>query len=223
MELFDLTRPLTAGMPVLPGDPPVVVERVLSYETHGYAVSRICLGSHTGTHLDAPRHFFPAGATLDQYPAERFVRPGVLLDVRPETGGRAGRQAAAGGPERGPRSTDDCADGPAMLEPERLSRLLRNAYLQPGDFVLLWTQGALLSLAGAQLLLEAGAGLVGTDGPSLDEAPYPVHRLLLGHDVLIAENLCGLRRLGTGPFTCAFLPLAVAEADGAPVRAVAWR
>lgn len=199
MQIFDLTRPLTAGMPVLPGDPPVVVERVLSHEAEGYAVSSICLGSHSGTHLDAPRHFFPAGATLDRYPVGRFVRAGVLLDVRP------------------------APTGPAMIDPQRLVGLLHDAPLQPGDFVLLWTEGALLSIAAAQLLLEAGAGLVGTDGPSLDEEPYPVHRLLLGHDVLIAENLCGFEQLGPEPVTCAFLPLAIAEADGAPVRAIVWR
>jgi arylformamidase len=213
MEIFDLTRPLTAGMPVLPGDPPVTLERVRSHEADGYMVSRICLGSHSGTHLDAPRHFFSAGATLDRYPAERFVRPGVLLDVRP---------APRSDPDHGPHAGDS-ALGPTMIDPLRLSGLLRDAPLQPGDFVLLWTEGALLSLAGALLLLEAGTGLVGTDGPSLDEEPYPVHRLLLGHDVLIAENLCGLERLGPGMVTCAFLPLAVAEADGAPVRAIAWR
>ena len=199
MEVFDLTRPLTAGMPVVPGDPPVVVDRALSHEADGYAVSRICLGSHSGTHLDAPRHFFPAGATLDRYSVGRFVRPGVLLDVRPVSA------------------------GPATIDPRRLARLLSEAPLQPGDFVLLWTEGAVLSLAGARLLLATGAGLVGTDGPSLDAEPYPVHRLLLGHDVLIAENLCGFERLGPEPVTCALLPLAIAEADGAPVRAVAWR
>jgi kynurenine formamidase len=64
---------------------------------------------------------------------------------------------------------------------------------------------------------------VGTDAPSLDAEPYPVHRLLLGHGVLLAENLRGLDRLGPGPVTCAFLPLAVVGTDGAPVRAVAWR
>jgi kynurenine formamidase len=113
--------------------------------------------------------------------------------------------------------------GPATIDPQRLAYLLRDAQVQSGDFVLLWTEGAMLSLAAAQLLLETGAGLVGTDGPSLDAKPYPVHQLLLGHDVLIAENLCGFERLGPEPATYAFLPLAIAEADGAPVRAIAWR
>jgi arylformamidase len=73
------------------------------------------------------------------------------------------------------------------------------------------------------LLLDAGPGLGGTDAPSLDAEPYPVHRLLLGRDILIAENLRGLEHLGPGPVTCAFLPLSITGTDGAPVRAVAWR
>ena len=73
------------------------------------------------------------------------------------------------------------------------------------------------------LLLHSGASLVGTDAYSLDDYPYPAHPLLLGHGILIAENLANLDKLGPGPVTCAFLPLLVAGADGAPMRAVAWR
>jgi arylformamidase len=89
--------------------------------------------------------------------------------------------------------------------------------------VLLLTEGALLSVEAAQLLLDQGVGLVGTDAPGLDDEPYPVHMLLLGHDVLVAENLRGLDRLEPGPVMCACLPLALVGADGSPVRVVAWR
>jgi len=89
--------------------------------------------------------------------------------------------------------------------------------------VLLWTSGAFLTVEAARVLLNAGVGVVGTDGPSLDAPPHPVHRLLLGHGVLLAENLTGLERVGPGPVTCAFLPLALVGIDGAPVRAIAWR
>lgn len=71
--------------------------------------------------------------------------------------------------------------------------------------------------------MDAGPALVGTDAPSLDDEPYPVHRLLLEHNVLLAENLCKLEQLGPGPVTCAFLPLPIVGTDAAPVRAVAWR
>ena len=124
---------------------------------------------------------------------------------------RAGRRA---GPpaERRPGS-----------RPASSRKRLKDARLEPGDFLLLWTGGALLADDAAPLLLDSGAGLVGTDAPSLDEPPYPAHHLLLGAGLLFAENLTNLDALGPGRVMCAFLPLSLPEADGAPMRAVAWR
>jgi arylformamidase len=196
VELFDLTVPLGPGLPLCPGDPPLTMVRTSSHEVQGYEVTQVCLGSHTGTHVDAPRHFYPQGLTVDQFPLDRLVGPGVVLDCR--NAGGAGVNGT-------------------------LAAQLRLFPLPRGALALLWTEGALLSLDAAKMLLEAGAGLVGTDAPSLDAEPYPVHRLLLANDVLIVENLRGLAPLGPGPVNCAFLPLALAGTDGAPVRAIAWR
>jgi arylformamidase len=198
--VVDLTLPLGPGTPVFEGDPPVTLERVRSHNPDGYQVTAVCLGSHSGTHLDAPRHFFPDGATLDSYPVDRFVRPGWVVDVRQPGGTPAAR-----------------------IEAALLTKHLKRADLEPGDFLLLWTGGALLAGDAVPLLLESGAGLVGTDAPSLDNHPYPAHVLLLGAGLLLAENLANLDKLGPGRVMCAFLPLAMVEADGAPVRAVAWR
>ena len=209
MEVVDLTRPLSPDTPVFPGDPSVTLARVRFHDIHGYEVTHLSMGTHSGTHLDAPRHFFSGGATLDRYPADRLVRPGVVLDVRATV--REGSNSPAG------------FTGPGIVDAARLADRLRPFTVPSGGFVLLWTEGALLTTEAAQLLLDTGAGLVGTDAPSLDAEPYPAHRLLLGHGVLLAENLCHLDKLGPGPVTCAFLPLAVVGTDGAPVRAVAWR
>jgi arylformamidase len=196
MELFDLSLPLGPGLPLQPGDPPLTLVRTSSHETHGYEVTQVCLGTHTGTHVDAPRHFYPQGPTLDHFPLDRFVGPGVLLD---------------------------CRGGADVVATSHLSAQLRRFPVPRGALVLLWTEGALLTLEAAKLLFEGGAGLVGTDGPSLDAEPYPVHRFLLANDVLIVENLRGLERIGPGPLNCAFLPLALTGTDGAPVRALVWR
>jgi arylformamidase len=204
LVIIDLTRPLFTGMPEYPGDPRVTLTRARTLETDGYEVTQLCLGSHSGTHLDAPRHFFPDGATLDQYPVDRFVGPGVVIDCRP------GGETTALGPT-------------GLIDAALLIERLGTLSVPPGGLALLWTEGALLTEDAARVLLEGGAGIVGTDAPSLDADPFPVHRLLLGHDVLLAENLWGLDRLGPGPVTCAFLPLALTAADGAPLRAVAWR
>ncbi|NLO27669.1 MAG: cyclase family protein [Actinobacteria bacterium] len=209
MEVVDLTAPLCDGMPGYPGDPRVAIDRVRSHETDGYQVTQVSLGSHSGTHLDAPRHFFRHGPTLDGYPVNRFVGPGLVVDCRVATS----------------KSVDGAREmaGPSLIDTPILTERLTPYSVPSGGFVLLWMEGALLAPDAARSLLKAGATLVGTDGPSLDAPPYPVHRLLLGHGVLLAENLRGLERLGPGPVMCAFLPLALPDADGAPVRAVAWR
>lgn len=239
MEIVDLTCPLSPATPAYPGDPPVTFTRVRTHGADGYEVTHLCLGSHSGTHLDAPRHFFPGGATLDEYPMERLVGPGVIVDVRlrATATGECGPPADGSSPAAGSSSA-----GHVLIDAALLSERLRLVGAAPGDFILLWTEGAFLSPEAALLLLETGAGLVGTDGPGLDPPPpvtpdgpsdvarparildpYPAHRLLLGNGVVLAEQLCNLDRLGPGPVTCAFLPLAVAGTDGAPVRAIAWR
>ncbi len=196
VQLFDLTLPLGPGLPLQPGDPPLTLSSASSHAVDGYQVTKVCLGSHTGTHVDAPRHFYPGGLTLDQFPLERLVGRGVVFDCREVAGSSVGYLVA---------------------------RQLQEHVVAPNGLVLLWTEGRLLTQEAAAMLLEAGVGLVGVDAPSLDAEPYPVHRLLLAHNVLIVENLCGLGHLGTGPVECAFLPLALAGTDGAPVRGIAWR
>lgn len=190
MELFDLTVPLSPELEVLPGDPPVTVERTASHETHGFEVARISMGSHSGTHVEAPRHFYPNGLTLDAFPLRRFIGPGVVLDCR---------------------------------SLETLAGQLREWPLAEHGLALLWMDGAPLTLDAAEMLAAAGAGLVGTDAPSIDDEPYHVHRFLLARDILIAENLANLGRLGPGPALCALLPLSFKGTDAAPMRAIAWR
>jgi arylformamidase len=194
-------------MPVVQGDPAVVLVPATSYQTEGYLVTRITLGSHSGTHLDAPRHLFPGGKTLDDYPLSRFVSHGVVLDVRPAS----------------PPGSVISRRSDATVDRILLSERIAASQLRPGWFALLWTEGALLTPAAARVLVDAQVGLVATDAPSLDEAPYSAHRLLLERDILIAENLRALEKVGSEPVTCAFLPLAVPGVDGAPVRAIAWR
>jgi arylformamidase len=168
-----------------------------SHETDGYEVTEICLGSHSGTHLDAPRHFFPHGRTLDQFPLQRLVGPGVLVD---------------------------CTEASALIDgPLLAGRLAQHGGVPAGGIVLVRTGGRLFSLEAAELLVDRGAGIVGTDSPSLDAAPYPVHELLLAHDILLLENLHGLDQMEPGPLTCACLPLPLVDGDAAPVRVVAWR
>lgn len=72
-RVVDLSVGITPGMPVYPGDPPVSFEAAATLGTHGYRVTRLSLGTHTGTHVDAPAHLVDRGLTLDQLSLARFV------------------------------------------------------------------------------------------------------------------------------------------------------
>lgn len=80
-----LTRPLYTGMPVYPGDPDFVRRETASVARDGYALSRLDMGAHNGTHIDAPAHYLLGGATIDSMPdslmwgrAQAVERPGEI-------------------------------------------------------------------------------------------------------------------------------------------------
>ena len=80
--LIDISWPLTPEMAIYPGNPPFEIERVQDIKKGDSAnVSKIIMGSHTGTHIDAPAHFIQGGATIDQIPLEQMNGPALLLDA----------------------------------------------------------------------------------------------------------------------------------------------
>ncbi len=207
--LYDLSHRIAAGMPVYPGDPPVRIEDAGAPPP--WRVSALAFGSHTGTHVDAPCHFLPDRPGIGAYPLERFIRPGLVVDV-------AGRGENAS-LERG------------ALDPVR-------AAFRPGWFLVLrtgwdrrWGEGAYfrhpyVSRELADEIVALGASLIAVDALSVDstvDGGSAAHAALLGADVLIVENLRGLDALALGrPYVFSFAPLALGDLDGAPVRALAW-
>lgn len=71
-KIIDLTQPIYSGMEVYPGDPPVIVKKIFSYKKQGYVISKLFLGNHTGTHIDAPCHMVEGGKTLSDFPIAYF-------------------------------------------------------------------------------------------------------------------------------------------------------
>lgn len=202
--VLDITRPLTPATPPFPGDPRLAVGEVAGYGS-GSRTSSLSLCAHAGTHLDTPAHLFPEGATLDAYPAERFLLQARVVDA----GDAMLLDAALAGSAGEVR-------GRAVLFRTRNSAV-RN--LDPA-------QGfAALSPEAAEVLARAGCALAGVDGPSvdpLDAAGLPAHRILLGAGVLVLENL-DLSRAEPGDWTLACFPLHLPGLEASPVRAVLWR
>jgi len=203
MALADLSRTIESGMPVFPGDPPVAVDPHATMDADGYRVSALALGSHTGTHLDAPSHTEPDGATVEALPVSRFVRDAVRVDLRDHP------------PEGDIRPADlPTVDAAALVLWTGWDR-----YWGDPDY----RDHPSLTPAAARHCAEQGYD-VAIDALSVDPTPatdgVPAHHELLGDGRLIVENLTNLDTL-PDRFELSTLPLKLGGGDGAPVRAVA--
>ena len=207
--MFDLTHPLTQDIPRFPCDPAVFIEPI--HDAAPWQTSALSMGTHSGTHMDAPLHRIPGGAGIGAYGPDRLVGAGLIVD-------------ATGYGENEPI--------PASI----LDGIGEKVW--PGWFSVFRTgwdrfwgeeryfRHPFLSRHLAQALVDARAGIVAIDALSIDstvDARDAAHETLLGADVLVAENLCCLGQLTTErPYAFAFLPLALGGADGSPARIVAW-
>jgi arylformamidase len=213
--IIDISLSIGADTPVWPGDPPVSVEPVARLEAGDVAgVSRLVLGTHTGTHVDPPAHFLPGGVAVDELPLDVLVGAAVVADV---TGGGpidAGRLEALGLPGGTTRILLKTADGKAADgKPAVGGRAPAPARGLPST--------GFVTPDGARWLVDHGVRLVGVDTLSIEPATadYPVHRLLLGAGVIIVEGL-DLTAAPAGRYQLVCLPLRIAGGDGAPARAV---
>lgn len=198
MELLDITVPIRTGMVTYPGDPDVTVERVSSLAAGDVAnVSRVAMGLHTGTHVDAPLHFLDGGAGIDQLALDALIGPCdviALPDLDSDT-----VASAVGAAER------------VLFHTPNSELWGRDSFAD--DFLSLDGDGA-------RVLVERGVRLVGVDYLSVGDAE--AHRTLLGAGVVVVEGL-DLRRVEPGPYELICLPLCVVGSDGAPARAVLVR
>lgn len=202
-RIVDLSRPLGTDTPVFPGDGPV---RVAILDDSAINLSRIDFSLHTGTHMDAPFHFFPDGETIDQVIPERAMGSACMVDLRGV-------------------SPDDIQSRHLELHRAALREtrivVLHTGWSRRWTGPEYFTGHPCLASGAAQLLVDCGVQLVAVDMPSVDRAPYPAHRILLGAGVLIVENLANLESIGVDRFELIVLPLKLVGRDGSPVRAIA--
>jgi len=203
MRIIDISVPLSADLPVYPGDPPFVIAPWIAIADGDPAnVSRVSLGTHSGTHLDAPRHFNDSGISVDEIPLERLMGKALVVETAgvKEIGRHDLERLRVKGVER-------------LLLKTGNSRLWKETEFNEGF--------AALSLEGARFVVEAGVKLIGIDYLSMESADGDgeVHRTLLDNGVLILEGL-NLADVAPGEYELICLPLKVKGGDGAPVRAL---
>jgi arylformamidase len=207
-EVVDLSMRLSDDTPVYPGDPSVRIEVTSTFEEAGFFNTRLTLGAHNGTHIDAEGHMIPGGRMLDEYPLSRFHGRGVLLDVRNGSSGLDLRDAAVN------------ATGDAVVDADSIVLLwtgISDARHEP-DY---YSRVPDLTMDLVEQLIAAGVKMVGVDAGSIDAEPFEIHKALLSGGVLIAENLVRLSTLASASFTVWALPLNV-SVEASPARVVAY-
>jgi len=207
----DLSHRISSGMQVYPGDPSVLIEPALELDRDGVDVALLHLGSHTGTHLDAPSHTVAGGRTTGRIGLDELVGEALVVHV----------------PELAARAVVRLADLDAALDgglPEAVPAIV---VVDTGWASRFGTDAATehpsLDPAAAAELVRRGMRVLAVDTLSPDATGgdgFPVHEIVLGADRLIVENLCGLEGL-PARVRIGLFPLPI-DADGAPVRAVAF-
>jgi arylformamidase len=201
--IHDVTIPLTAGLPVYPGDPPFEIESLQVAGADAFGLSRMSLGTHTGTHVDAPAHFVPEGASIDALALEILTGKARVVEI-------LARERI----EREDLEAQDLRDDLRILLKTRMSgQMTKPAYQEDHLY---------LSAEAAAYVAQAGLKLIGFDYLSIDRhgaADFPAHRALLEAGVVIVEGI-DLSEVPPGEYDMTCLPLRVAGGDGAPARVI---
>lgn len=226
-EIIDLTHDMYHRMPGWPGHSQFTVEDLKIFNIDGYAVKKMSLNTHHGTHIDVEAHMIENGRTLDTYPLESLMGNAIIIDV-----------------------SDSKPASPIELSSIKKYEKL----IGKGDIVLLYTgwdklrgnslkylfEWPYVDTDLAKYLADKQIKMVGTDGLSIGgwggdvpahkmvtDSAGEVHRILLKKNIIILEEVANLGKLLDGnEFMKTFfmaIPLKLDGADGSPVRALAFR
>jgi kynurenine formamidase len=213
-RVIDLSHRVDEDTQVYPGDPAVRLEPATTIAVDGVNVLNVHIGSHSGTHVDAPYHFIENGERIDTMDVRLFFGLAVFMDVR----------------GKGPReriTVEDLRPYEGRLS-EGVVAVLRTGWDEHYGTARYYDH-PFLDRRAAQLIVDAGVRTVAIDALNVDETVlegphpegYPAHHLILGAGGVIAENLTNLEAVDFPDPFLSLLPVRIGGSDGAPVRAVA--
>jgi len=207
MKIIDLSQPYQRGMTQFPNTPPMDVKQIAQIDEGGFRVTDFHAIVHVGTHCDAPAHCLKGAKTMDELPLDTFVGEAVIVDV-------------------------DLNDG-LEIRPD----VLKNHEIKPGDIVLFRTgyskywgkpeyveKSPYFSEELASALVELKIKAVGIDFLSpdpVDSTVSPAHKILMGHNIPIIENLNRLEEINEARVFFSAAPILIDKADGGFARAYA--
>ena len=214
MKIIDLSRRIHEAMPVFPGDPGVFLKPVCTFEKNGCRVTELCMGSHTGTHIDAPRHFLENADAVTEIPLDSLVGEAVCV--------RADLSCTAGGQHPVLELSDE-----------------KRAQIRSGDRVIISTGWEEKSGTPAffheypifaeellTFLISKKIRMIGIDLPTVESNSDPqdssaMHKIILTRGIIPVEGLVNLSELIGRRFFFSAAPLPLKNGDGSPVRAYA--
>jgi kynurenine formamidase len=208
-QIVDLSLPVTNETPIYPGDPSPDIRTAATVEHDGYNLHRLQLGSHTGTHVDAPYHICPTGRRIDEVNLERFIGTGVVIHV-------TGKEEQA---EIGLKDVEPYLD---QLQPGKIALFHTGWSQYAGDEK--YFRHPYVAVEAVRAMIDRGIRTFFIDAINIDPTggtSFPVHEAIAAVNGVIAENLTNFQAITfPDPLICAF-PLRIIGCDGSPVRAVA--
>ena len=211
---YDLTQLISKDIPIYPGDPQPDFESSSTIQRDNYNVTRIILGSHNGTHVDAQSHFLLDGNSIDREPVSKFVGESIVVDLS--------KRCKLG-------------DGIASVHLESYSDMIKDT-----DILLIYTGSSeywmkdkkikynftYLEPCAAQWIVDHNIKCVGIDTFSVEKYGSKQglsHKILLSNSVGIIENLnSNLKNLSGKRIFLVCLPLLLEGVDGSPARTLAF-
>lgn len=205
-QLIDISVPVNPHLPVWPGEPqPSITHKFRMSEGSDANVTHLAVGSHTGTHIDAPLHFVDGGKTTLEIPLEKLVGPCQVVDFQ-------GKKSIS------------AADLAALHLPEGTQKILfktDNSRLWADPTHSFFEDFCALTADAAQWVVDHGIHLVGIDYLSIQRYhdSFETHVILLSAETVILESL-DLRFVEPGSYRLICLPLKVEGVEGTLARAV---
>ena len=202
MRFIDLSYPISNEMTTYPSDPNVTIVREKEIHLDRTLLHRFTMGTHTGTHLDAPAHIISGGKTLDNFPLSSFTGKTVKVDLNSISE---------------LDKIDEKVDG-IIFDSNWYMR-----FKEPEIYF--GSDRPEIPIYLVKKVIEMGVKYFGCDLPSVDVSgskDKPIHNALLQKNIIIYESLTNLNQLPMlTPFQFYGFPLPFVGLDGSPVRAVA--
>ena len=213
MQVFDLTHEMNNDMPVFPGTPKPSFTVANTYEKDGFRETLIQMSTHTGTHMDPPKHLYDDRTSMDQFPISQFIGKALVIDVRDLNEGETITL------ERIKRYGDKAEEADFLLFNLGWDKKWgTDEYF--GDYPCLDEEALDYIIAGDYKGI--GFDVIGLD-PVKDTELVRHNKLFKNKDIINIENLKNLDKLGDELVNFCCFPLKLTDCDGSPIRAVAWK